>query len=154
MFIFNFIQTARKVISPVIKTYWYLKFLCYLLNVQKLFDMTYSMLNAHLTAPWYNYKLTGVTLCWHRNGPTVVGNWLLGHSVWFCFYSKRRGTFDEAVGTPLDRHRSGRWQKQLGLRLETVFIYSTVSWGLCSVGPVAFRFKYNHTNWSFSSHLP
>jgi len=81
-------------------------------------------------------------LYWHQNDPTVVVNWLLGHSIWFRFYSNRRSTFDEAVGTPIDSHRSGRWQKQLGLRVETVFIYASVSSGLCSVGPVAFRFKH------------
>lgn len=90
---------------------------------------------------------------WHQIDPTVVVNWLLGHSMWFRFYSNRRGTFDEAVGTPIDSHRSGRWQKQLGLRVETVFIYASVSSDLCSFGPVAFRFKHNHPNWSFSSHF-
>ena len=156
MFVFNFRQSVRKVISPVRKTHnkCAVKFSATSWMHKKLFDITYSMLNAHLTALWYNSKLTGVILYWHQNDLTVVGNWLLGHSAWFCFYSKRRGPFDEAVGTPTDSHRSGRWQKQLCLRLETVFIYASVSWGLCSVGPVAFRFKHNHTNWSFSSHLP
>jgi len=57
MFVFNFIQSARKVISPVIKTHWYRKFLCYLLK--------------------YKNCSTWRTLCWMRTLPRcdIIINW-------------------------------------------------------------------------------
>jgi hypothetical protein len=153
IFVFNFIQSGPKVSSPVSKMHN-----TYVQN----FSITeftkiipHEILHAQCTthnALIPSYKLTGAALHWHRNGEQNVVKWLLGHSVWSCFYSKRRDTFD-------DSWRHTVWQPQVSRMLEAALFvfeivcnYACVSWGLCSVGSVAVRFKHNHTNWSFS-HL-